>query len=310
MLLPSTLCLASLMLGATAEAGALKVSDSSAKTTSGEVNGIRYDAKHLRDGKQSTVWMEGEDGSGLGSYVELRLNEPAVVKQLRIWNGHWYTYDYWQRHSRVKELEIEFSDGRKQKVTLADEKLPETINVDSPAKVEWVKLIVRSVYAGNTYNDTAISEVQLIGDGGPSAVPVSAYRHSTTYPEDADGNYLGANVEDEIKDSMWCEGVKEGDGVGEWLEADFGNARNIRKLSILNGNGTSFAYFKKVNSIATATLTFSDGSTEKIEVKAMPLPQSISFPAHNTSSVRLTVDTVNKGTEFNDLCVSELYFYE
>ncbi len=305
----ATVALAALSLGV-AHAGSLKVADSSAKTTSGEANGLTYDAKNLRDGKQSTVWMEGEDGSGLGSYVQLDLKEPAVVTSVRIWNGNWYSYDFWTRHNRAKEIDLEFSDGRKQKVELKDEKLPETVQVDSPAKVEWVKLTVRSVHKGNTFNDTAISEVQLIGDVSPAPVSASAYRTSTAYPEDADGNYAGANVADEIKDSMWCEGVKDGDGVGEWIEVDFGAAKTVSKLSILNGNGTSFAYFKKVNSIGTATLTFSDGSTEKIEVKAMPLPQNITFAPHSTSTVRLTVDTVNKGTDFNDLCISELHFYE
>jgi hypothetical protein len=308
--MPTLPTVAALLTLGVAQAGALKVADSSAKTTSGEANGLTYDAKHLRDGKQSTVWMEGEDGSGLGSYVQLNLKEPGVIQALRIWNGNWYSYDFWTRHNRAKELDIEFSDGRKQKVELKDEKLPELIPVDSPASVEWVKLTIRSVHKGNTFNDTAISEVQLIGDVKPTPVPVSAWRTSTVYPEDADGTYVGANVADELKDSMWCEGVKDGDGKGEWLEVDFGGKRTVSKLSILNGNGTSFSYFKKVNSIGSATLTFSDGSTEKIEVKAMPLPQNISFAPRSTSTVRITVDEVNKGTEFNDLCISELHFYE
>ncbi len=38
------------------------------------------------------------------------------------------------------------------------------------------------------------------------------------------------------------------------------------------------------------------------------MKQTISFPEHETSKVRITFTEVYKGKEFNDLCVSEAYF--
>ena len=35
--------------------------------------------------------------------------------------------------------------------------------------------------------------------------------------------------------------------------------------------------------------------------------QTISFPARETSKVRIAFTTVKKGSEFDDLCVSEAY---
>ena len=66
--------------------------------------GGSYDAGNLVDGKQSTVWVEGDEGSGLGAWVELTLPAPTKVTAIKIWNGNYYSYDFWQRHNRVDDL--------------------------------------------------------------------------------------------------------------------------------------------------------------------------------------------------------------
>ena len=39
-------------------------------------------------------------------------------------------------------------------------------------------------------------------------------------------------------------------------------------------------------------------------------PQSIAFAAKDTTKVKLTIDEVSAGKEFNDLCLSEVQFSE
>lgn len=306
-LLPAALL--PLVLSGAAHAAVLKVASAEARSSAPNEGDFTYDAKNVIDGKQATFWLEGDDGSGLGAYVQLNLAAESTVTELRIWNGNWYTFDFFERYNRAKEVDIELSDGSKQKVVLKDGKAPETVKLDKPAKVTWVKVIVRSVYQGNTFNDSGFSEIQLIGPASPEPQVGSAFSASSVYPEDADSDYAADNVQDDIKDSPWCEGDKAGDGVGQWVQVDFGGPRPISKLDLVNGNAASFALFKKGNAVSEATLTFSDGSTHKISAKAMPLPQSFTFPTKTTSSVRLTVNAIHKGTEFNDLCVSELTFW-
>jgi hypothetical protein len=170
-----------------------------------------------------------------------------------------------------------------------------------------VKLKVKAIYAGNTFNDTGISEI-VFHDAAPTAwAPVKGYAASTTFPADGDGNYDAANVEDGILDSMWCEGNAKGDGTGDWLELQLAGPQTVSKLVLRNGNAYSFSYFMKSNRITAATLAFSDGSTESVAVKDSISEQTISFPARDTSKVRITFTGVKKGSEFNDLCVSEAY---
>lgn len=270
----------------------------------------KYDPKFVSDGKQQSYWVEGGEGSGLGSWVQLNFEGPTNVAALQLWNGSWYSHDFWQRHSRLKEVELEFSDGTKEKMSLTDEKVMERIDLPKTVKAEWVKVKIKSVYSGNTFNDTGISEVQVLDDQPSSHVSVSAWRSSSEYPEDADGNYKAINVQDGLADSVWCEG-DDGDGVGQWIEADFGSSKSVSKLSWINGNAASFALFMKGNRTSDLTLTFSDGSTEKLSaVKSSIKKTEVTFPAHTTSSVRITFDGIAKGKEFNDLCVSEAYFHE
>jgi hypothetical protein len=106
---------------------------------------------------------------------------------------------------------------------------------------------------------------------------------------------------------MWCEGNKTGDGTNEWLELDLGVSTSVSRLVLRNGSAYSFTYFMKANRGTTATLTFGDGSTEAITLKDTISEQTISFAARSTSKVKITFTGVKKGSEYNDLCISEAY---
>ncbi|HCH65930.1 MAG: hypothetical protein CL927_06045 [Deltaproteobacteria bacterium] len=299
-----------LLAGAPADAAPVQIANVTASGTKVSDDNGKYDPKHVTDGKQQAFWVEGGEGSGLGSWVQLNFAAPTNVTGLRIWNGSWYSYDFWERHSRVKEVELEFSDGTKQKMDLQNEKRMEEITLPKAVQAEWVKVKIKSVYSGNTFNDTGISEIQVLDDKPNAHVPVAAWTSSSVYPEDADGNYQAVNVQDGLADSVWCEG-DAGDGIGQWIQADFGASRSVSKLKWINGNAASFALFMKGNRASGVTLTFSDGSTETLtELKSSIRHTEVSFPAHTTSSVKIAFDGISKGKEFNDLCLSEAYFYE
>lgn len=297
-----------LCAGTTAAAATLKVEAVSASSEHSDDSGVSYGAKGIMDRKQSTAWFEGQEGSGLGSWVELDLGSTQKVVGFRIWNGYWLTYDMWQRNNRVKDLEVELSDGTKHSFTLADEMTVEELRFPSAVQTSSLKLRVKGIYSGNTFNDTAISEVQVFDDAPASHVAASAYSASTTYPADGDGDYEADNLGDDVLDSMWCEGNTDGDGTGEWVQLDFGSPQKVSSMVLNNGNAYDFKSFMRANSATGATLTFSDGSSQKITIKPTMMDQTISFTPKTTSSVRITFDEIRAGKEFNDLCISELRF--
>ena len=294
----------------TADAGRVKITSVDASSTEPGEEGVDYEPKNLHDGKQSTVWVEGEEGSGLGSWVEVHFDGQHTISEFQIWNGNWYTYDFWHRHNRAKDIEVEFSDGTKQTYTLTDEMAPERIKLTKPVKSSSLRVKIKGIYNGNTFNDTCLSELQVFDDSPNQDLAVNRYTSSSTYPADTDGSYDPKNMHDGLLDSMWCEGNKTGDGTNEWLRFDFGQSRSVSQLRLRNGNAYSFSYFMKSNHAKAATLTFSDGTTEDIVIKGSMMEQVISFPSRDTTSIKVVFTEVKVGKEFNDLCISEAVFLE
>lgn len=291
-----------------AVAATLKIADVSASSELQDDSGVSYAVKNVKDRKQSTAWFESETGSGLGSWVQLDLDGTQSVVGFRIWNGYWLTSEMWQRNNRVKELEVELADGTKHHFTLTDDMKVEELRFPSSVQTSSLKFRIKGIYKGSTFADTSISEIQVF-DGAPSPdVGVASFSASSTYAADMDGDYEADNLGDGVLDSMWCEGSTQGDGTGEWVELDFGSSQRVSSLVLNNGNAFGFKAFMNANSATAGTLTFSDGSTQKITIKPSFMDQTISFSPRTTRSVRLTFDQVRKGKEFNDLCISELRF--
>jgi len=298
------------LFSTSAFAGKLTPAAVSASSNYPEEGGISYTPERLSDGKVSTSWVEGDKGSGLGAWTEIDLGGEKSVQKVKIWGGLWYSADYWKRANRPKEIEFEYSDGSKDTFTLKDEMKVQEFVLPAVRKTSKVKLKIRGIYDGTTWLDTAISEVQFFDTEADGAIGVRAVTSSSTLPADADGNYDPNNASDGINDTMWCEGNKAGDGTGDWLEFQLPSSQSVSKLTLINGIGTSMPFWMKANRATAATLTFSDGSTEAIAIKNSMLSQTISFPAHTTSKVRISFTTVAKGKEFNDLCISEAAFSE
>lgn len=308
MLLAASALLPFMLLAAQADAGRVKAVKVEASSSYPPEGGVSYYPKHASDGKLSTSWVEGEEGSGLGSWVKLHVPSGTKIEGVKVWAGLWASYDYWTRAARPKQLEFKFSDGTTETMDLADKMEAQELIFAKAHDATDVRVRIKAIYNGTTWFDSAISEIQFIDAGPDDFVAPKAFKVSSKLPDDGDGNYKPENVRDGIADSMWCEGSKDGDGTGEWIEVEFGGSKDVSKMTLINGVGGSSTAWKKSNRSTKATLTFSDGSTESVSLKNFFLPQTVSFPSRSTTKVRVTFDEVFKGAEYNDMCVSELYF--
>jgi hypothetical protein len=295
-------------------AGSIQPTSVTASSSLPTTQGVSYGPENLVDGKQSNVWCEGdENGSGLGTTITLELGSEQEVSGLRIWNGNWYSQDFWVRHNRVQNLEVAFSDGSKESFSLKNERVPETLQFSAPKRTSSLRLRVRSVYQGTTFDDTVISELRILNNEPASYFDVSAWSDSSHLPADGDGTYDPPNLWDGILDSMWCEGV-EGDGNGEWVEFDFGRPRTISKLHLVNGNAYNLMWWMKSNRVLSAQLEFSNGSTQEVAVKNSIREQTINLEPVTASKVRMRVTSVKRGSmakkspEFDCVCISEAKF--
>lgn len=308
--LPGLLPFLALAASYTASAAMIKPVSVTASSSYPTENGVSYEARNAGDRLVSNVWVEGEEGSGLGSWLLFDLGQPYDVSSVTLWTGNWYSWDFWNRHNRVKEVQVEFADGSVQNFVLKNEKAPETITFPKPVRTASMRFRIKSVYPGTTFPDSCFSEIE-INDNRPDAwIAPSSFADSGHLPEDADGSYGVDNTYDEILDTMWCENQKSGDGTGSWIEHRFSGPTQVSKLVLRMGNAYNLKFWMDYNRAKAGTLIFSDGTKESITIKDIMMDQTITFPAHTTTSVRLVFSDVVRGKDpkYNDLCVSEARF--
>ena len=119
-----------------------------------------YRATNLLDGDLATAWEEGAAGPGLGEWVRFEFSEPLVIARIEIANGYQKDEERFLGNPRIKSMKVEYSNGVVQLIDLADATDYQSINATSEP-VEWFKLIVVSVYPGETWEDAALSEVRV-----------------------------------------------------------------------------------------------------------------------------------------------------
>jgi hypothetical protein len=123
--------------------------------------GNSYGPRNAFDGNSNTAWVEGSKGQGIGDFLVLEFDTPRTVREVTIRNGYAKNSDIYGKNSRVKDIEVRFSDGSSQDAGLADDSGAQTITFDRPVRTKWVQIEIRSVYPGWKYSDTAINEVRV-----------------------------------------------------------------------------------------------------------------------------------------------------
>ena len=133
----------------------------------------QYGAKNLADDKSGTAWVEGKSGDGIGEYllVTFKKQDPKIKSAKMHWggfrliNGYAKSEAIWRANSRIKDLEIYLNGKFIARTRLKDTPVPqEVIFSQEINEGDQAKLVIKSVYRGNKYQDTAMSS--LIMNGG------------------------------------------------------------------------------------------------------------------------------------------------
>jgi len=131
-------------------------SSSTLKATSSN----NYRATNLTDGDLTTAWNEGAEGPGLGEWVLFEFSRQLDLSRIEVANGYQKDDDRYYGNPRVKSLGVEYSNGTTQLIRLLDTQDYQSIMPTRQA-VEWVKFTIISVYPGEAWEDTALSEVRI-----------------------------------------------------------------------------------------------------------------------------------------------------
>jgi len=167
---PPTVTITANYTGASAETIAKTVAAPIEEQLSGVENLVYFSSSAASNGTLTITctFAVGADGDkatiDVNNRVQIAL--PRLPDEVRrsgviVQNGYAKNADIFGKNSRVKDVELNFSNGESMQATLTDQAGEQRINLNRPVKAKWVQLIIRSVYPGWKYSDTAVNELRV-----------------------------------------------------------------------------------------------------------------------------------------------------
>ncbi len=136
-----------------------------------------YDAKNISDSSYQTAWIEGVKGYGIGETVAFKFppGHPRITKVI-IANGYIKDKNTWKNNSRVKQLKMYVNNKPFAILNLEDVYAEQTFKIPTigyergvildkkdNVQPDSIKFEILSVYKGDKYKDTAITEIYFDG---------------------------------------------------------------------------------------------------------------------------------------------------
>jgi hypothetical protein len=123
--------------------------------------GNSYYVRNLFSGGSGEAWVEGQAGQGIGEWIVVEFNMPRRITGLLIDNGYQKNQDIYFKNSRPRSIEVRLSQGHSETLTLADRFGTQHLTFAASAPATWVQIVIRDVYPGSKYTDTAISKLSV-----------------------------------------------------------------------------------------------------------------------------------------------------
>lgn len=127
----------------------------------------QYGAAQAVDGNLQTWWTPAPPyNTGQGQWLKISLGVPSQINGLKIMGGSHYPNfpqygDLFPLNARLKEADLGFEDGSKERITLRDADVLQFFEFKERTS-SYVILKPVSVYAGKKWQDLCISEVLVV----------------------------------------------------------------------------------------------------------------------------------------------------
>lgn len=122
---------------------------------------MTHSSDRIMDNDTSTAWVEGVAGQGEGESVTFTFDGVYKVSGFVIYGGYQKNSDLYYKNSRPAFLKVTYSDGSSQVCNLSDTLGAQTFTLANPMETSSLTFTIQSVYAGNKYEDTVISEISI-----------------------------------------------------------------------------------------------------------------------------------------------------
>ena len=125
-------------------------------------SGKVYGTEFLFDRTVETSWQEGEADEGLGTTIYTEFPENTKIKAIGIWPGNQVSEEKFRANNRPTSLNFSAAyedQTANTDVQLLDQLGEQLIVFDTAVPVDNLIMTIKGVSAGDTYNDTVISEM-------------------------------------------------------------------------------------------------------------------------------------------------------
>jgi hypothetical protein len=148
-------------------------------------NNENYHPNYVLDGNPETAWVEGESGDGIGERITLPLSAVNGVSriELKIRSGYQKSDKLWEANNAPDLISIRLWYKGKEvayhNVELKQENGWQTLSFsENSVSMDAISLEILSVYAGKTYRDTCISDIEVWAE---TTTPYNAEAESARY---------------------------------------------------------------------------------------------------------------------------------
>jgi len=127
-----------------------------------------YSAEHIIDFKP-TAWVEAAAGTGEGESISIRyekLNEDEPITNITIYNGFQKSEALYKKNSRIKVVRLHVNGVPAYDLKLIDTMKGQSFPVEIIPKDPFPVILtfqIISVFPGEQYQDTAITDIQIDG---------------------------------------------------------------------------------------------------------------------------------------------------
>jgi len=130
-------------------------------------HGGQYQSWMATDGALETAWVEGVVGPGTGEWIELSFPGTIEVHSIRVDVGYDHDAEIFGKNNRIKQVTLVFSSGDTVPLSFADKRGMQTMPlVRAPGpniETTSVRVVIDEVFAGSTYDDTCLAEIEVWG---------------------------------------------------------------------------------------------------------------------------------------------------
>lgn len=226
--------------------------------------------------------------------------DPATVHLAGFAPGQVVAVHLYQERSYITTLSTVMNEWGEQTVVL------ETEPDDMPGTYQAAIYVPGITAANYNYAEFSVGQGNLLDY-------LATVRASSVLPAEllASGEevrFVPANVLDQsfgTPPTAWVEGVP-GPGIGERVELLFAEPVRLTAIEIITGFTRSPEIFAANNRVRRATLLFSDGGTQSVELLDQIEAQRVPVSAL-TTSLSLIIEDVYPGSQYEDSAITQLH---